>query len=239
MSIKIKFCKKVLLDIFNSGCLWNFRNGFWSWEEIREIVEKKAIREDLIYSLPTPSILFEGCHRGPIRNGGLFDDVHEDDIDHNVKGASLTSVYLGMLVVSSRSGGGLEPRRLCSTSLLLPRERNLPREATNSPTVNTRDGKHTRCPLIWSSRSWPWEEGEIITEPFHINSLNVIIWGFLVIQKLSHCHIVIVIVICNCMLTIALRTPQNLCRIRYQKTKPNCIVSYSFSTAFFYYEQEV
>ena len=123
MSIKIKFCKKVLLDIFNSGCLWNFRNGFWSWEEIRKIVEKKAIREDLIYSLPTPSILFEGCHRGPIRNGGLFDDVDDDDIDHNVKGASLTSVYLGMLVVSSRNGGGLEPRRLCSTSPLLPREK--------------------------------------------------------------------------------------------------------------------
>ena len=139
------------------------------------------MREDLIYSLPTPSILFEGCHRGPIRNGGLVDDVDNDDIDHNVKGASLTSVYLGMLVVSSRSGGGLEPRRLCSTSPLLPRERNLPREknlpreATNSPTVNTRDGKHTRCPLTLSSISWPWEEGEIITEPFHINSLNVII----------------------------------------------------------------
>ena len=144
-----------------------------------------------------------------------------------------------MLVVSSRSGGGLEPPRLCSTSPLLPRERNLPREATNSPTVNTRDGKHTRCPLIWSSISWPWEEGEIITEPFHINSLNVIIWGFLVIQKLSHCHIVIVIVICNCNATIALRTPQVLFRVRYQKTKPNCIVSYSFSNTFSYYEQKV
>ena len=186
MSIKIKFCKKVLLDIFNSGCLWNFRNGFWSWEEIRKIVEKKAIREDLIYSLPTPSILFDGCHRGPIRNGGLSDD---DDIDHNVivKGASLTSVYLGMLVVSSRSGGGLEPPRLCSTSPLLPRERNLPGEATNSPTVNTRDGKHTRCPLIWSSISWPWEEGEIITEPFHINSLMS---SFEVFLWFKNCHIV-------------------------------------------------
>ena len=142
-------------------------------------------------------------------------------------------------------GGLVEERRRIGAPTTLfhlpapPTRKNLPREATNSPTVNTRDGKHTRCPLIWSSRSWPWEEGEIITEPFHINSLNVIIWGFLVIQKLSHCHIVIVIVICNCMLTIALRTPQNLCRIRYQKTKPNCIVSYSFSTAFFYYEQEV
>ena len=50
------------------------------------------MREDLIYSLPTPSILFEGCHRGPIRTGGLVDDVDNDDIDHNVKGASLTSV---------------------------------------------------------------------------------------------------------------------------------------------------
>ena len=39
----------------------------------------------------------------------LFDDVDDDDTDHNVKGASLTSVYLGMLVVSSRNGGGLEP----------------------------------------------------------------------------------------------------------------------------------
>ena len=181
MSIRIKFCKKVLLDISNSGCLWNFRNGFWSWEEIREIFEKKAIREDLIYSLPTPSILFEGCHWGPIRNGGLFDDVDDDDIDHNVKGARLTSVYLGMLVVSSRSGGGLEPPTTLFHLPAPPTRKNLPREATNSPTVNTRDGKHTRCPLIWSSLSWPWEEGEIITEPFHINSLNVIIWGFLVV----------------------------------------------------------
>ena len=117
----------------------------------------------------------------------LFDDVDDDDTDHNVKSASLTSVYLGMLVVLSRSGGGSEPRRLCSTSPLLPRERNLPREATNSPTVNTRDGKHTRCPLTWSSISWPWEEEEIINEPFYINSLNVIIWGFL---WLKNYHIV-------------------------------------------------
>ena len=41
------------------------------------------------------------------------------------------------------------------------------------------------------------------------------------------------------MLTIALRTPQGLSRIRYKKTKPNCIVSYSFSTAFSFYKQEV
>ena len=89
--------RKVLHDISNSGCLWNFRNGFWSWEEIREIVDKKQ------------TILFERYHQGPIGNCGLFDDVDDDDTDHNVKSASLTSVYLGMLVVSSRSGGGLEP----------------------------------------------------------------------------------------------------------------------------------
>ena len=146
------------------------------------------------------------------------------------------------------------PRRLCSTSPLLPRERNLPREATNSPTVNTRDGKHTCCPLIWSSISWPWEEGEIITEPFHINSLNVIIWGFLIIQKFSHCHsmrsldhwcvcrlpiIVIVIVICNCNANYSFEdTPRSL-QNPLSKNKSNCIVSYSFSTIFSYYEQEV